>query len=477
MADELRLLRGYIPEHIRKQLLEARRPPAKYSTDTPPAAFERNLYPLGVMPSDTISMDVISAPTRSGSRSHSHSSDSGKIKGTADASTLPTATQPAFDAEAIKRWDTNNVAEKVEVSPSESDSSPSNNEDMHPPPMTTAGETTAVPPPISYTENGLVQRNLSVVVINILGLHQYVQATPLEQVVKEHEAFVSYLHEAAKRFGGALDNFNGDKFWVSFNATVPCEDICVAATLFALEIATTVKKEMLSHQRSREASVGKPPLYMKQPLTQVAWRGVSMGVAAGKGFVGTLGTNKIRRHTITSGAVAEAAALERMAARYPDCSVLVSESLLPMIEGYFQYIVLDATALPGSGGKRRRIISIRAPMLSSSKRLSPALTRFAHKIRSPLPVRTPYRAINECFSAFLEGRPQIEITNRLSEISNHMELSRQANPTFPKLPDGRMILSQSECANISMIIHYIYSLSGGAGASYCGPLGNLFEKV
>lgn len=61
--------------------------------------------------------------------------------------------------------------------------------------------------------------------------------------------------------------------------------------------------------------------------------------------------------------MSEAVALERQSLHYAGCSVLIGGDMIPPIEGYFQYLLLDASLLPGSFGKRRRIACLKGPML------------------------------------------------------------------------------------------------------------------
>eukprot|EP00388_Colpodella_angusta_P046898 GDKK01071013.1.p1 GENE.GDKK01071013.1~~GDKK01071013.1.p1 ORF type:complete len:518 (-),score=27.92 GDKK01071013.1:235-1674(-) len=298
-------------------------------------------------------------------------------------------------------------------------------------------------------ENTLVDRHISVAVVNLVGFHQYVAATPSNRVAKDHECMVSYIHEAAKKCGGVLDTFSGDKFWVSFNATTDCDESPIAAALFACEVASTINREASVYHRQLEQTLlatqitGRPPLAKPSIKFGAALRGATIGVSTGRGKVGTLGNSKVRRHAILSSVVSEAAALERMAGRYPDCGVMVGGDMIPAIEGYFQYLLLDATALPGSGGLRRRIASVKGNMLAPHRHHIPFLLGTALKLANPLPSANPFDAINDCFNAFLEGRTQA-VAQKLSLISTQVVLSRQAHEakaTSSTLPDGTALLS------------------------------------
>ena len=270
------------------------------------------------------------------------------------------------------------------------------------------GQRSELPTPVFFRDNILVDRDVGVAVINIVGFHQYAQATHGADVTRDHAALVAYIHEVARRCGGVLDTFAGDKFWVSFNATSKCAQWAVAATCFAWEVVTTVNKEAVAAQTAhadayRRRRNNSPCADLPPARFYAALRGVTAGVACGRAFVGPLGTDNVRRHTIISNAVSEASALERMGLRYPGSGLMVGGDMIPAIEGYFQYLLLDATALPGSGGLRRRIACVKAPMCAPGREAS-LVRPVAGRLGIPLPRHSPYAPMNSCFNAFLEGR-------------------------------------------------------------------------
>lgn len=342
-----------------------------------------------------------------------------------------------------------------------------------------------------FSENGLSKRNIGIAAINITEFHQFVLNNPASKVVKDHELFVAYIHEVAKRYGGVLDTFNGDKFWVSFNASTLCEDFQLAAIYFANEVATKINKDALNYQQylasEKQRSPNMPPLAPQRPRFLVAQQGITIGVATGWALVGPLGTKNIRRHTVTSNAISEAAALERLAARYPDCGVLVGGDIIPAIENFFQYLILDASVLPGSGNFRRRVASIKGPIVSSytQSRVPNLLDLVLQKVNCPLPATNPYEDINDCFNAFLEGRIS-DVIQKLGEISLQVELSKQAHQqqklngmlSLHMMPLDRPLLSPSEYTNISIMIQFITSVGDGIdGRLYRSPLGDLFDHA
>lgn len=330
-------------------------------------------------------------------------------------------------------------------------------------------------PPVFFSDHTLVDRDVSVVVVNIVAFHQYALVTHGADLARQHEVIVNYVHSAAAKCGGVLDTFNGDKMWVSFNATSRCVRSAVAAICFAVEVSQHINTEaaearaalrreqqeffkreqqessrkqrlllasnnnhnnnsrvdptpstpealvemglevmtssgltaaataLLSAAASEGGNSGSPSSNHHQhktssatinnnntntaadpqmvsakissssatkrykPKYRAALSGVTIGVATGRAYVGPMGTKNIRRHTIISNAVTEASALERQCGRYPDCAVMIGGDMIPAVEGYCQYLVIDVCALPGSNGKRRRIASVKGLMCARDR--------------------------------------------------------------------------------------------------------------
>ena len=288
-------------------------------------------------------------------------------------------------------------------------------------------------PPVFFSDSTLIDRDVSVACVNIVAFHSYALVTHGAELAKQHEVIVQIIHETARRCGGVLDTFSGDKFWVSFNATSRCVKSAVAAASFAVEVSGIINKEaaearaallkehaefVAREEQQRRERLGLPPaapatnaatavgapssaeqqrqnssssggsgvanvgvsgtaaataaataasssaavIRRYRPRFRAALNGVTVGVATGRAYVGPMGTRHMKRHTIVSNAVTEAAALERQCGRYPDCGVMVGGDMIPAIEGFCQYLVIDACALPGSGGKRRRIATVKGLM-------------------------------------------------------------------------------------------------------------------
>eukprot|EP00742_Colponemidia_sp_Colp-10_P014717 GILJ01016751.1.p1 GENE.GILJ01016751.1~~GILJ01016751.1.p1 ORF type:complete len:644 (-),score=87.50 GILJ01016751.1:568-2457(-) len=312
---------------------------------------------------------------------------------------------------------------------------------------------------VSAGHHPLVDRDISVAVVNIVAFHSFAMNTECSSdVLRHHEAAVAFIQSVATRCGGVLDTFNGDKFWVSFNATSKCDSSAIAAVCFALEVSRGMNN--LQNQNTKMCnSDDAVPVALRVDTSQQSMGGVhrllselggvTIGIATGRALVGPMGTRTMKRHSIIGNVICEAAALERQASRYPDSPVVIAGDMIPIIEGYFKYLLIDACALPGSCGKRRRIASVKGIMcangcnasllrgvnlanytinpnrnnnnnnknaifsapstidsisvsLSSNSTQSSLITdkRPSHN----LPTINPYKSTNDFFNAFLEGR-------------------------------------------------------------------------
>ena len=396
----------------------------------------------------------------------------------------------------------------------------------------------ADPSPIFFGDSVLVDRDVSVAVVNIVQFHRYVLRHHGTEITREHAEVVRLVHATARRCGGVLETFMGDRFIVSFNATSKCTHHAVAATCFALEVSSVVNKAAVAglqrmqqkqQQKSSgggggagpyspanndEATGGKKAGKKGGPLKlyNAAPCGVTCGVATGRAFVGPLGIDAILRHTIISNAIPEASALERMAIRYPNCSVVVGGDMIPAIEGYCQYLLLDATLLPGSGGKRRRIASVKAGMCREG--CAPEALRGLGDLAAARARRvTPYSIINASFNAFLEGRAE-DCRSALATTSQmiadkrggvttnpvvdptaappkQQQSEQQAgqhspnpNPIAPTNPSHVIHFTEEQCIDISMmcelIASFVDSPPGGApsdGRTYRSHMGDLYAPT
>eukprot|EP00744_Colponema_vietnamica_P003518 GILI01005382.1.p1 GENE.GILI01005382.1~~GILI01005382.1.p1 ORF type:complete len:1006 (+),score=155.15 GILI01005382.1:269-3019(+) len=358
--------------------------------------------------------------------------------------------------------------------------------------------------PIYFADNVLVDRDITVVHINIVSFHKYCRVTHGKQLAQEHEVIVNLLYNTAKKCGGVMDTFSGDKFYFTFNAASRCINHQIAALCFAHEVTTIITKDAIWGSKRRKVEHhcrlnNKPIPTDKFPphVYRAAPFGVSCGVASGRAFVGPLGTEKIRRHSVLSNAISEAVALERLCMKYPACQVLIAGDFVTAIEPYFAYQLLDAAILPGTNGKRRRLASVKGPMRTSD------LTIFKGGCRAMSASardKNVYSQINDCFIAFLEGRSENCVESLktvdvfIDEESRRLTTAPQplpeafsssiktpsntsnAPPTSPDIP-----INDEECADMVIMSQFLWSLlqcePALDGRCYRSPLGETYQPV
>lgn len=266
--------------------------------------------------------------------------------------------------------------------------------------------------PIFFGDNVLVDRDITIVHINIVNFHKYCRVTHGKDLKHEHETLVTLIYNVARRCGGVLDTFSGDKFFISFNAASKCLDHPVAALCFAHEVSSIVTKDAIwgarrrrIEQQCRVNNIPIPPdsKAFPQHVYKAAPFGLTCGVATGRAFVGPLGSERVLRHSVLSNAMTESVALERLCLKYPACRILIAGDLITMVDAFFSYQLLDAAVLPGTQGKRRRLASVKGPLRRAD------LTVFkggCRQMAARARVRNIYTPMNDCFLAFLEGRAE-----------------------------------------------------------------------
>ena len=177
--------------------------------------------------------------------------------------------------------------------------------------------------------------------------------------------------------------------------------------------------------------------------------------------------------------------------------------MLPAIEGYCRYLLVDASLLPGSGGHRRRIASLKGTMCAPGCDPS-ALRGLAARDSNPLPSSSPYAAVNAAFNAFLEGRAddcaaavaaELELIKATraenagglpSEVFSKMNSACRVNreapmgdcPSFPDA-SSTPYASEEELVDISVVCDLLRTLRAAKvdGRAYRALAGNVFAPV
>eukprot|EP00744_Colponema_vietnamica_P011125 GILI01015653.1.p1 GENE.GILI01015653.1~~GILI01015653.1.p1 ORF type:complete len:283 (-),score=46.78 GILI01015653.1:178-903(-) len=227
----------------------------------------------------------------------------------------------------------------------------------------------------------------------------------------------------------------------------------------------TKKEDTQPMDAASEAPSSQPSAFKAAPC------GVTCGVSSGRAFVGPLGTDSIRRHTILSQAMPEVAALERQSIRYPNCGLLVGGDTIPAIEGYFQYLLVDATLLPGSGGKRRRIATVKGAMCAEG--CNPDALRGITNLEAARSRRqNPYALVNASFEAFLEGRTA-ECTDVLRQAEDQIIQSGAQSDQQPLTDEAKISISMMG----ELIIGMLSMSPPTDGRSYRSPLGEAYMPI
>eukprot|EP00744_Colponema_vietnamica_P014455 GILI01020237.1.p1 GENE.GILI01020237.1~~GILI01020237.1.p1 ORF type:complete len:946 (+),score=123.23 GILI01020237.1:110-2947(+) len=330
-------------------------------------------------------------------------------------------------------------------------------------------------PPIIFADSCLVDRDITVAHINILAFHMYARRSHGPKISADYAEFITFLNTEAKRFGGVLESFSGDKFWISFNATTKCSNHQIACAYFAYHVTCVINNAALGRMEGQLKSPLQPSMTVTENSSlweygdpfAMCQAGISCGLATGRAFVGPLGNRAIRSHNIISNAMSEAAALERQSLHYAGCSVLIGGDMVPAIEGYCQYLLLDASLLPGSHGKRRRIACLKGPMIGRG--YDPAvvkrwLVRKESIVADNYPLLTPYvylenmvshavpnlckyQLLNGSFNALLEGQGQVANA-----------LLRSARRSVGEGPDTTISETFEEYTERKAVVDFMYQL-------------------
>ena len=142
--------------------------------------------------------------------------------------------------------------------------------------------------------------------------------------------------------------------------------------------------------------------------------------------------------------------------------------MIPAIEGYFQYLVVDAVALPGSNGKRRRIASVRAPMRGVRPHgpvsvrhpppaqapntvsrpvpvgFPPALLATALAIADPLPAYCPYAEANAVMDGALRAFKRIVDDDSTSAAASPRHRTRSSAAARRSALDPTSLMALAE---------------------------------
>lgn len=177
----------------------------------------------------------------------------------------------------------------------------------------------------------LMLRSVVVAVINIAGSHAVVSARSPEEFNQLHRRTLEILQSNIASFGGVVDLFFGDHFYVSFNASQRCPE----AVLQAAEALYTVDMSLQEASRVREQKPAMSAALSSQNSECLSPSGpaspqslectVRVGVGFGEAHCGMLGVDTMKQYHVIGQVVNHAHTLMRLA---KSCSqgVLLSDA-------------------------------------------------------------------------------------------------------------------------------------------------------
>ena len=228
---------------------------------------------------------------------------------------------------------------------------------------------------MNRTSLGLSGQQVSVLTLNLSRFHHSLSMLSLDAIVETYRHMSGTIVQQASEHRGVVDNFQGDHYYVSFNAASTCHMHATRAVAAATAI--------LQHFDSRPAFSGV----------------VTGGVATGKALVGNLGSDAMKRHCTIGEVYTQATVLERLAKHYDTGREgLVAASQRVMEETATSHATQVLDLVPLSGGQVQPVAALRGRL--------DALTKDAPSPAAPTDgewlynlTNNPYGPVNEAFLA------------------------------------------------------------------------------
>jgi class 3 adenylate cyclase len=175
--------------------------------------------------------------------------------------------------------------------------------------------------------------------LNLRSFHQAIHHMAPDEVVSSYSELATIVAQAVQDNRGNVDSFNGDHFWISFNAAGAC-------ALHSKRAVATLHRIV----QQLEAKAKRNGL--------VSLR-VTAGIAAGPALVGNLGCDAMKRACGLGPVYAQAAVLERMCKHYTvtrgdghddrvPAQLLLNGAAIAEAESAFLVQVMDLVRLPGA---------------------------------------------------------------------------------------------------------------------------------
>ena len=166
----------------------------------------------------------------------------------------------------------------------------------------------------AYTKIYLVQRKVSVLLVNVVGWSKLISGDDHSKALLVHTELLTSLTYISTKHSGALDSFSGDRFFYSWNASKRTSSYASGCTATALELRANVYH---------------------------AGYELSLAASCQQAKVGNIGTGQVRRFTILSPVVAWVVQLELFNKTRKLCFT-TDFSILNHMNGQVLYRVVDA---------------------------------------------------------------------------------------------------------------------------------------
>eukprot|EP01012_Entosiphon_sulcatum_P022153 TRINITY_DN2705_c0_g1_i9.p1 TRINITY_DN2705_c0_g1~~TRINITY_DN2705_c0_g1_i9.p1 ORF type:complete len:895 (+),score=137.67 TRINITY_DN2705_c0_g1_i9:24-2687(+) len=163
---------------------------------------------------------------------------------------------------------------------------------------------------------GLSHRSGTVMICDTDGLNERLQEMALRDVVTLHGMYVQAVSSAVARTGGALDGFQGDRLFASWNAFARVAQHSAAASKAALEIQSTIGKVPPAEARTQlEPAPATPSTANSSAAIASGARPlcVRIGLSAGGFAAGRMGCDTVRSFAVVGQVVTRCHLLARHA--------------------------------------------------------------------------------------------------------------------------------------------------------------------
>lgn len=234
-------------------------------------------------------------------------------------------------------------------------------------------------------DSSLQTRRVSIVMGNLCGFHKALGLMGPQELHGMHATVAQNILAIVNTNKGVLDQYHGDRFTVSFNASVACHNHTERACAAILSIASTLST-----------------------LELRGYTGIRLGCSTGPALCGTFGPEQLKRFCVVGAVVNQAFALMQQT-KLEGVLNLISASTSDAVKDAFVVQHVDFVMLPQSsnGALISTLVDVQHSSQGGVQPLSPAngghgSSRYPTGGRTHIPLDVIAR-INEAFRAFAQG--------------------------------------------------------------------------